>query len=83
MVKLKASFPKGLDYDIGYNPTDFIRQSISELIKTIYEAMALVVIVVLVFLQAGVRRSSRSSRSRFRWSARSRRWRRSATASTI
>src|SRR5579871_2924392 len=51
MVKLKASFPKGLDYDIGYNPTDFIRQSISELIKTIYEAMALVVIVVLVFLQ--------------------------------
>src|ERR1700692_145703 len=51
MVKLKASFPKGLDYDIGYNPTEFIRQSISELIKTIYEAMALVVIVVLVFLQ--------------------------------
>src|SRR6201994_522812 len=51
MVKLKASFPKGLDYDIGYNPTDFIQQSISELIKTIYEAMALVVIVVLVFLQ--------------------------------
>src|SRR6201988_4061236 len=51
MVKLKASFPKGLDYDIGYNPTEFIRQSISELIKTIYEAMALVVVVVLVFLQ--------------------------------
>src|SRR5262249_28140255 len=51
MAKLKASFPKGLDYDIGYNPTEFIRQSISELIKTIYEAMALVVIVVLVFLQ--------------------------------
>jgi len=51
MAKLKANFPKGLDYDIGYNPTEFIRQSISELIKTIYEAMALVVIVVLVFLQ--------------------------------
>jgi hydrophobe/amphiphile efflux-1 (HAE1) family protein len=51
MAKLKAGFPKGLDYDIGYNPTEFIRQSISELIKTIYEAMALVVIVVLVFLQ--------------------------------
>src|SRR6202047_232943 len=51
MAKLKASFPKGLDYDIGYNPTEFIQQSISELIKTIYEAMALVVIVVLVFLQ--------------------------------
>ena len=51
MSKLKASFPKGLDYNIGYNPTEFIAQSIHELIKTIYEAMALVVIVVLVFLQ--------------------------------
>src|ERR1700710_142465 len=51
MVKLKASFPKGLDYNIGYNPTEFIAQSINELIKTIYEAMALVVIVVLVFMQ--------------------------------
>jgi hydrophobe/amphiphile efflux-1 (HAE1) family protein len=51
MVKLKANFPKGLDYNIGYNPTEFIAQSISELIKTIYEAMILVVIVVLVFLQ--------------------------------
>ncbi|MGB9170155.1 MAG: multidrug efflux RND transporter permease subunit [Bradyrhizobium sp.] len=51
MVKLKANFPKGLDYNIGYNPTEFIAQSVSELIRTIYEAMALVVIVVLVFLQ--------------------------------
>ena len=51
MERLKASFPKGLDYNIGYNPTEFIAQSVSELIKTIYEAMALVVIVVLVFLQ--------------------------------
>src|SRR5476649_1427917 len=51
MIKLKASFPEGLDYNIGYNPTEFIAQSVSELIKTIYEAMALVVIVVLVFLQ--------------------------------
>src|SRR6516165_3335217 len=51
MAKLKAGFPKGLDYNIGYNPTEFIAQSISELIKTIYEAMILVVIVVLVFLQ--------------------------------
>ena len=51
MVKLKAGFPKGLDYNIGYNPTEFIAQSVHELIKTIYEAMLLVVIVVLVFLQ--------------------------------
>ena len=51
MVRLKADFPRGLEYNIGYNPTEFIAQSVSELIKTIYEAMALVVIVVLVFLQ--------------------------------
>jgi hydrophobe/amphiphile efflux-1 (HAE1) family protein len=51
MEKLKVRFPRGLDYNIGYNPTEFIAQSIHELIKTIYEAMALVVIVVLVFLQ--------------------------------
>ncbi|MFB9266325.1 efflux RND transporter permease subunit [Bradyrhizobium erythrophlei] len=51
MARLKTSFPKGLDYNIGYNPTEFIAQSVHELIKTIYEAMALVVIVVLVFLQ--------------------------------
>ncbi|OSJ33811.1 hydrophobe/amphiphile efflux-1 family RND transporter [Bradyrhizobium japonicum] len=51
MTKLKESFPKGLDYNIGYNPTEFIAQSVHELIKTVYEAMALVVIVVLAFLQ--------------------------------
>jgi hydrophobe/amphiphile efflux-1 (HAE1) family protein len=51
MARLRESFPKGLDYNIGYNPTEFIAQSIHELIKTIYEAMILVVIVVLVFLQ--------------------------------
>src|SRR3569833_2948833 len=51
MTKLKESFPKGLDFNIGYNPTEFIAQSVHELIKTIYEAMLLVVIVVLVFLQ--------------------------------
>src|SRR5204862_7662330 len=50
MVKLKANFPRGLDYNIGYNPTEFIAKSVHELIKTIYEAMALVVIVVVVFL---------------------------------
>src|SRR4029077_4616564 len=51
MATLKAGFPKGLDYNIGYNPTEFIAQSVSELIKTIYEAMVLVIFVVLVFLQ--------------------------------
>lgn len=51
MKRISASFPKGLEYNIAYNPTEFIAQSVNELIKTIYEAMLLVVIVVLVFLQ--------------------------------
>src|SRR6202012_2778868 len=44
-------FPPGIEYDIGYNPTQFIADSIHELVKTIYEAMVLVVVVVVVFLQ--------------------------------
>lgn len=51
MAELAKDFPKGIQYDIGYNPTGFIADSIHELVKTIYEAMVLVVIVVVVFLQ--------------------------------
>src|SRR5690349_2895515 len=36
MAKMKESFPRGLDYNIGYNPTEFIAQSVHELIKTVY-----------------------------------------------
>jgi hydrophobe/amphiphile efflux-1 (HAE1) family protein len=51
MEELKRSFPAGLDYSIIYNPTEFIQQSVDEVIKTIYEAVALVVVVVILFLQ--------------------------------
>jgi multidrug efflux pump len=51
MAQLKQDFPPGIEYDIGYNPTQFIADSIHELVKTIYEAMVLVVVVVVVFLQ--------------------------------
>ena len=52
MERLKADFPPGLDYQIVYNPTEFISESIDEVYKTIIEAAILVVIVVLVFLQS-------------------------------
>ncbi|GLS31795.1 hydrophobic/amphiphilic exporter-1, HAE1 family [Mesorhizobium albiziae] len=52
IAELSRDFPKGLAYDIVYNPTEFIQQSINEVYKTILEAMALVVIVILVFLQS-------------------------------
>ncbi|AGW90930.1 MULTISPECIES: efflux RND transporter permease subunit [Cupriavidus] len=51
MAELSQAFPKGIVYNIGYNPTAFIGDSIDELVKTIYEAVVLVVLVVLVFLQ--------------------------------
>ena len=51
MVELAKSFPQGLQYDIVYNPTEFIAESVREVTKTIYEAVILVVIVVILFLQ--------------------------------
>ncbi len=51
MVEIAKSFPKGLEYQIVYNPTEFIEVSIRELNKTIAEAIVLVVLVILLFLQ--------------------------------
>jgi hydrophobe/amphiphile efflux-1 (HAE1) family protein len=51
MASLKKDFPEGLDYQIVYDPTVFIRQSIDAVVHTLLEAVALVVLVVLLFLQ--------------------------------
>jgi multidrug efflux pump len=51
MTELKQRFPIGLDYKIQYDPTVSVRESIHEVEKTLFEAIALVVVVVLVFLQ--------------------------------
>jgi multidrug efflux pump subunit AcrB len=51
MAELAKSFPSGLRYDVVYNPTEFIAQSVEAVIHTIYEAMILVVLVVILFLQ--------------------------------
>src|SRR6202051_526508 len=51
MAELKQRFPAGLDYTIVYDPTVSVRESIQEVQKTLFEALALVVLVVLVFLQ--------------------------------
>ncbi len=48
---LKADFPEGVGYEVRYDTTPFIRESIEEVYKTLYEAIALVAIVVLLFLQ--------------------------------
>ena len=46
-----SPFPSGMRYDIVYDPTQFIAQSVDEVIKTIYIAVALVTVVVILFLQ--------------------------------
>src|SRR5215469_11130675 len=51
MKELAKSFPSGLQYDIVYDTTLFISQSVNEVYKTIIEAVILVVIVVILFLQ--------------------------------
>lgn len=51
MEELKAAFPKGLDYSIIYDTTIFARKSIQAVVHTFFEALFLVVLVVLVFLQ--------------------------------
>jgi multidrug efflux pump len=51
MAELKANFPEGVDYSIVYDPTVFVRGSIDAVIHTLIEALVLVVIVVIVFLQ--------------------------------
>ncbi|MGO4381995.1 efflux RND transporter permease subunit [Pseudoduganella sp. RAF19] len=51
MQRLKASFPAGVDYDIVYDPTRFVQTSIEKVVHTLIEAVLLVVLVVIIFLQ--------------------------------
>ncbi len=51
MQALSKDFPPGIGYDIIYDPTEFISQSVHEVVKTILVAILLVVAVVIVFLQ--------------------------------
>jgi HAE1 family hydrophobic/amphiphilic exporter-1 len=51
MERLSAQFPPGLRYLVAFNTTDVVEESIAEVIKTLAEAIALVVLVIFVFLQ--------------------------------
>ncbi|HTE42534.1 MAG TPA: efflux RND transporter permease subunit, partial [Steroidobacteraceae bacterium] len=51
MAKLSKNFPEGIEYKIVYDPTIFVRDSIKAVIVTLLEALALVVFVVILFLQ--------------------------------
>jgi multidrug efflux pump len=51
MKELSQRFPEGVDYTIGYDTTPFVRESIEEVFKALFDAVILVAIVVLFFLQ--------------------------------
>jgi multidrug efflux pump len=51
MAKLAKDFPQGVSYEIVYDPTVFVRESIDAVVHTLFEALALVVLVVLLFLR--------------------------------
>ena len=51
MQQMSKEFPSGITYGIYYNPTQFIQESVTNVIHTIFEAVVLVVIVVVLFLQ--------------------------------
>jgi hydrophobe/amphiphile efflux-1 (HAE1) family protein len=52
LAELKETFPSGVDYAIPYDTTTFVRDSIRDVVKTLFEAIALVALVVLMFLQS-------------------------------
>ena len=52
LLSLKPSFPAGINYTIALDTTDFVRLSIKEVVKTLFEALLLVVVVMYVFLQS-------------------------------
>ena len=57
MAELSHDFPDGVVYEIGYDTTPYIRESVSEVFKALRDSVFLVALVVLVFLQGWRRRS--------------------------
>ncbi|MEY3884597.1 MAG: hypothetical protein RIS87_372 [Pseudomonadota bacterium] len=52
MTELKQRFPEGIAWEVPYDTSDFVKSSITEVLKTLGEAMLLVVLVVYLFLQS-------------------------------
>jgi len=51
MDQLSRNFPQGIEYEVVYDPTTNVREGIAEVAKTLFEAILLVVVVVVLFLQ--------------------------------
>ncbi|BAZ49127.1 Hydrophobe/amphiphile efflux-1 HAE1 [Nostoc sp. NIES-4103] len=51
MAKLAQRFPPGMEYQVAFDTTSFVEASLAEVVKTLIEAIALVVLVIYIFLQ--------------------------------
>jgi multidrug efflux pump len=51
-LRTAPDWPDGIEYDIVFDPTDYVRASVNEVVRTLFEAILLVFVVVLVFLQS-------------------------------
>jgi HAE1 family hydrophobic/amphiphilic exporter-1 len=51
MVRLAENFPPGIEYQVAFDTTDFVKESLFEVVKTLLIAVGLVILVILVFLQ--------------------------------
>lgn len=51
MARLAQEFPPGMKYQVAFDTTLFVEESLAEVLKTLYEAIALVILVIFIFLQ--------------------------------
>ncbi|MEM9063303.1 MAG: multidrug efflux RND transporter permease subunit [Pseudomonadota bacterium] len=52
MEEMSEAFPEGVAYDVIYNPTEYIAQSVDAVYITLFQAVLLVILVIVVFLQS-------------------------------
>lgn len=50
MAEMSRDFPQGLSYEIAYNPTDYVEQSINEVTETLFFTTVFVILTVFMFL---------------------------------
>jgi hydrophobic/amphiphilic exporter-1 (mainly G- bacteria), HAE1 family len=82
MDQLSQAFPPGMEYQIPFDTTRFVKASIREVYVTLMQAVVLVVLVIYLFLQDWRATVIPCAAIPFRWSARSRSWRPSVFRST-
>ncbi len=50
VAKLAADFPAGMEYSIGYDTTRYVETAVSQVVESLFQAVALVIVVTFIFL---------------------------------